>query len=124
MARNLFFILLMGIPAAVALPRNPFQPLVTPCEALTARLEQWGLRGVISASTGAIAIMQDPQKRWRRVTTHMNIEADVPVNGITAQQLSVTLPAECESPVYKWNIKGANDGMDANVHSVGSVAAE
>lgn len=123
MPRDLLLVLLMAAQASGAMPRSPFQPLITPCDALAARLEKWQLRGVVSSAADAIAIMQDPSGRWRRITTGMDTEPGMPVSGISVQQITAALPAECGPSVYQWNIKGVNHDMDANAGAAGGMAA-
>ncbi|WP_455426611.1 HofP DNA utilization family protein [Dryocola sp. LX212] len=123
MPRNLLLLLLMAAQASGAMPRNPFQPLVTPCDALTGSLDKWQLKGVVSSAADAIAIMQDPSGRWRRITTGMDTEPGTPVTSISQQQLTAALPAKCGPSVYQWKIKGVNHDMDANVRAAGGMAA-
>ena len=123
MNRNLLLALLMVVHTASSMPRNPFQPRLSPCDVLFKQLARWSIHGVISSEKGAIAVMRDPQKNWRRITSGMQMEHGVQVHEINQQLLSVTLPAECGQPLYSWKIEGKKYGMDAYVRSADSVAA-
>lgn len=122
MKTSFFLTLLMVAQAAIAMPRNPFLPPEAPCGALTDRLAKWTLYGVIDSKAGSIAIMQDPQKRWRRINAAMSLESTAPVYIIKQRLISVTLPRHCGQALYSWTIKGASYGMEANVNSAGDVA--
>ncbi|MCT4715855.1 DUF2531 family protein [Enterobacteriaceae bacterium H18W14] len=122
MNRNLLFVLLMVVHSASSMPRNPFQPLLSPCDALFKQLARWSIHGVISSEKGAIAVMHDPQQNWRRITRGMQMEHGVQVLEINQQLLSVTVPAECGQPLYSWKIEGKKYGMDAYARSADSVA--
>lgn len=122
MNRNLFFALLMVVQAASPVPRNPFQPQLSPCDALFKQLARWTLHGVVSSEKGAIAIMHDPQKNWHRITRGMLIEHEAQILEINQQFLSVALPAKCGQTLYSWKIEGQKYGMDARVRSADSVA--
>lgn len=122
MNRNLLLALLIAAQPASPMPRNPFQPLLAPCAALVKKLAQWTLHGVISSEKGAIVIMRDPQKKWRRLTRGMQTERGTQILEIDQRLLSVTLPAECGRPFYSWKTEGKTYGMDASVRSANSLA--
>lgn len=123
MNRSLLLALLIVAQTAAGSTRNPFQPLVTPCDALFSRLEQWKLHGVISSEKGQVALMQDPQKAWRRIAVGQLAEPSAEVVDISQKIVSARLPAECRPSVYSWEIKGKQHGMDARDSSAGGVAA-
>lgn len=123
MNRNLLIIMILLAQEAVALPRNPFQLPVQPCAAVIQQLQQWTLHGVINAESGAVAIMSNPQKNWRRVTKGMQTEPGLAVTEITQKRLTVALPTECGQLVYSWEIKGKRYGMDALNRSANGMAA-
>ncbi|WP_435928734.1 HofP DNA utilization family protein [Dryocola sp. BD613] len=119
---NFLLVLLLVVQTVSSMPRNPFQPLLSPCDALFNQLAQWTLHGVISSDKGAVSVMRDAQKNWRRITRGMEIAPGVRVLEISQRRLSVTVPAACGQPFYSWKIEGKKYGMDAYVLSADSLA--
>ncbi|NIY49425.1 HofP DNA utilization family protein [Cedecea colo] len=121
MSPNFLLVLLLVVQTAFSMPRNPFQPLLSPCDVLLKQLAQWTLHGVISSDKGAIGVMRDAQKKWRRITSGMEIAPGVRVLDISQQRLSVTVPSECGQSFYSWKMEGKKYGMDAYVRSANSL---
>ncbi len=119
---NFLLVLLLVVQTVSSMPRNPFQPLLSPCDVLFKQLAQWSLHGVISSDRGAIVVMRDAQKNWRRIIRGMEIAPGARVLEIGQQLLSVTVPTECGRPFYSWKIEGKKYGMDAYVRSAASLA--
>lgn len=122
MNHNFLLVLLLVVQSASSMPRNPFQPLLSPCDDLFKQLTRWTLHGVIISDKGAVGVMRDAQKNWRRITRGMEIAPGLPVLEISQQRLSVTLPSECGQPFYSWKTGEKKYGMDAYVRSADSLA--
>ncbi len=119
---NFILVLLLVAQSASSMPRNPFQPLLSPCDALLKHLVQWKLHGVIRSDKGAISVMRDAQKNWRRIVRGMEIAPGIGVLEVGQQRLSVALPSTCGQPFYSWKIEGKKYGMDAYVGSADGLA--
>ena len=118
---NFLLVLMLVVQTASSMPRNPFQPLLSPCDVLFKQLAQWKLHGVISSDKGAVSVMRDAQKNWRRITRGIELSPGVRVLEISQQRLSVTVPSECGQTFYSWKIEGKKYGMDAYVRSADSL---
>ena len=86
---NFLLVLLLVVQTVSSMPRNPFQPLLSPCDVLFKQLAQWSLHGVISSDRGAIVVMRDAQKNWRRIIRGMEIAPGARVLEIGQQLLSM-----------------------------------
>lgn len=123
MNRNLLCSLLLVTQMVPAAVRNPFQPYVSPCDALLLQLNLWTLQGTVGAKNSVVALMRTPQNGWRRITSTTELEVGVKVEVIDTHLLSVRLPSDCVQSLYSWKIRGTKYGMDATHHSAASLAA-
>lgn len=121
MSRSIYWGLFMAVSSVWAMPPNPFQPHISPCEKLAQQLSAWTLKGVISSSTANTALMFSPQGTWRRIKTNNELFPGVQIENVGVDFVAARLHSACHPTSYRWEIKGKTDVMDADISSgVGS----
>lgn len=117
------FLLLLAMPLASATMRNPFQPFISPCDALVHKLSQWALYGTLGVKNDVIALMRSPENGWRRVISTTELEDGAKIEIIGSHAVSVRLSSDCAQPLYTWKLRGTKHDMDATRHFANSLAA-
>ncbi|MFP7261464.1 HofP DNA utilization family protein [Citrobacter portucalensis] len=92
--------------------RNPFLPPEDRCQ--IAELSTWRFQGMVSQGTRPIGIVQDSQKKWRRVKPNDVLKNGWTITQITAQNITLGTEKNCEPPRRQWQRQGAvNEAMDS-----------
>ena len=92
--------------------RNPFLPPVDRCQ--IAELSTWRFQGMVSQGTRPIGIVQDSQKKWRRVKPNDVLKNGWTITQITAQNITLDTEKNCEPPRWQWQRQGAvNEAMES-----------
>lgn len=115
----------MVISSASAMPPNPFQQYISPCEKLTEQLAAWVLQGVISSPTTNTALMLSPQGVRQRIKEDKELFPDVHIENVGMGYVVARLNPACKTSSYRWEIKGKKYAMDADITSgVGSASLQ
>ena len=92
--------------------RNPFLPPEDRCQ--IAEMSTWRFQGMVSQGTRPIGIVQDSQKKWRRVKPNDVLKNGWTITQITAQNITLDTEKNCEPPRWQWQRQGAvNEAMDS-----------
>ncbi|MDH1797962.1 DUF2531 family protein [Citrobacter sp. Cpo061] len=92
--------------------RNPFLPPEDRCQ--IAELSTWRFQGMVSQGSRPIGIVQDSQKKWRRVKPNDVLKNGWTITQITAQNITLDTERNCEPPRWQWQRQGAvNEAMDS-----------
>lgn len=125
MERNIFWVGFMVISTVSAMPPNPFQQHISPCEKLTVQLAAWGLQGVISSPTANTALMLSPQGIGQRIKVDKELFPDVRIENVGMGYVVARVNPACKPSSYRWEIKGKTYAMDAGISSgVGSASLQ
>ena len=123
MKRSIFWVGLMVIPTVSAMPPNPFQQHISPCEKLTEQLAAWVLQGVISSPSASTALMLSPQGIGQRIKVDKELFPDVRIENVGMGYVVARVNPTCKPSSYRWEIKGKTYAMDAGISSgVGSAS--
>ena len=123
MNRSIFWVGLMVIPTVSAMPPNPFQQHISPCEKLTEQLAAWVLQGVISSPTASTALMLSSQGIGQRIKVDKELFPDVRIENVGVGYVVARVNPACKPSSYRWEIKGKTYAMDTGISSgVGSAS--
>lgn len=117
MSRSLWPGLLMVASSVQAMPPNPFQPQISPCEKLTEQLAGWALQGVVSSSTASTALMLSPQGTWLRIKADSELFPGAHIENVGVGFVVAKLDPACQPSSYRWEIKGTTYAMDSGITS-------
>lgn len=117
MNRSIFWVGLMVIPTVSAMPPNPFQQHISPCEKLTEQLAAWVLQGVISSPTASTALMLSSQGTGQRIKVDKELFPDVRIENVGVGYVVARVNPACKPSSYRWEIKGKTYAMDAGISS-------
>ena len=113
MIRSMGGLVLLAISSAWAIPPNPFQPHISPCDSLAAQLGLWALKGVINSTETSTALMLSPQGAWRRIKSDSELFKGVQIESVGEGFVVAKLDPGCPLSSYRWEIKGKVHAMDA-----------
>ncbi|TNV20375.1 DUF2531 family protein [Buttiauxella sp. B2] len=117
MSRSIWIGLLIAASSVRAMPPNPFQPQISPCEKLAEQLAGWALQGVVSSSTTSTALMLSPQGTWKRIKAGSELFPGVHIESVGAGFVAAKLVSVCQPSSYRWDIKGTTYAMDSSIAS-------
>lgn len=117
MNRSIGGLVFLVISSAWAIPPNPFQPHVSPCENLAVQLRNWALKGVIHSTQTSTALMQGPQGLWRRMKPSSELFKGAQIERVGEGFVVAKLEPGCSLSSYRWEIKGKTHAMDADTTS-------
>ncbi|MEW7312640.1 HofP DNA utilization family protein [Buttiauxella gaviniae] len=117
MNRSLCWGFFIAMAPVWAMPPNPFQPQISPCEKLTGQLSTWVLQGVISSPRTNTALMLSPQGAWRRMKVDMELIPGAKIESIGTGFVNARLELACQPSSYRWELKGKTYAMDSGITS-------
>lgn len=117
MSRSIGGLVLLVISSAWAMPPNPFQPHISPCDSLAAQLGSWVLKGVINSTDTSIALMLSPQGAWRRIKPDSELFKGAQIESVGEGFVVAKLDPGCPLSSYRWETKGKIHAMDAGITS-------
>ena len=115
MIRSMGGLVLLAISSAWAIPPNPFQPHISPCDSLAAQLGLWALKGVINSTETSTALMLSPQGAWRRIKPGSELFKGAQIESVGEGVVVAKLDPGCPLSSYRWETKGKIHAMDAGI---------
>lgn len=115
MSRSFWPGLLLAASSVQAMPPNPFQPQISPCEKLAQQLAGWALQGVVSSSTTSTALMLSPQGTWQRIKADSELFPGVHIEHVGEGFVSAKIAPACQPSSYRWELKGTTYAMDLGI---------